>query len=101
MESPITALFKQACATSDKYKGFIDFMGFLNLSRERYHILESGGYYPLPKSVNDVANEIYGEGGERRLDTEYQAYRATLSPETLQALEKQLFPAGRCYGMCP
>jgi hypothetical protein len=101
MENPIEKLFRTAHATTDRFKGFIDDQGFLGMSRQRYHVLLSGGYWPLPGVLLDIAEEVYGVDGRERIKTEYLAFRANISPETLKRLEKLLFPGGPAYGMCP
>ncbi len=95
MESPIT----QFCRETDLLPN--ELAGKILLSNVRYKLLEEGAFDGIPSTLQEFADEVRGPGGADRLEADYKAFRAGLDSDTRAELERQLYPAGRAYGMCP
>lgn len=72
----------------------------LMLTTTRYHHVEDGAYPELLTAIRDIAEAQRGEGEGWKMAEDYLAWRESLPLETIKEVEKNLWPAGKAYGMC-
>ncbi len=93
VENPVDRVLWQLGVTR------FDAAAYLGISYSRFCAIASGAAILLPRDFVTMVEKYLGPGRGAKLETDWQAFRASLSAEVKADLEARFFPTGRVYDM--